>query len=343
VSAHNNASSRTPAAAGLSVVLVTYNSGYALDAALASVSDRLPAAEIIIVDNGSTDDTIAIAERRGVRRVLSGHGNVGYGAAVNLGIKAVTHPIILVINPDVVVQAVDQTELGTVRQSRPFGLVCCVSRSHGRSNAPIKVAWRWKRELASALFMWFLKPRRFNPRRRAPRRGQPGWVSGSSFLVDRKEWDLVGGFDEAIFLYYEDFDLSRRYLASGLPMRATDAIEVDHVRNESERGTGLELVQSWALRSLIETTATWEGDWAALRAARTALCALAAIDRLARIAEGLPFLGSLARRKGASVRAVRHYLIAVHPPSAQAAPYAASNRAFGRARDVVSGVRAPAQ
>lgn len=319
------------AGAGLSVCLVTYNSQDTVDAALRSVSDRLPGAEVILVDNGSSDGTIAIARKAGIRRLLHGHGNVGYGTAVNMGIRAATHEIVLVINPDIVIESVYHANLATMQRIRPFGLVSCTSRWHGRLDTPVRVGWRGRRELASALFTWFLKPRSFNVERRAPRRRESGWVGGYAFLLARAEWELTGGFDEAIFLYYEDFDLSRRYLAAGLPMRATDAIEVEHVRHAATRGTQLELVQSWALRSLVQTTATWEGDWAAITLASTALRALVAIERLAKVMSRLPLLGSKAKRTGHSVRVVHDYLVEARPPTTDAAHYAAADRAFRRA------------
>jgi glycosyltransferase involved in cell wall biosynthesis len=55
--------------------------------------------EIIVVDDGSRDDTAAIAARSGVR-VLRHHSNRGYGAALKTGILAARHEIIAITDAD---------------------------------------------------------------------------------------------------------------------------------------------------------------------------------------------------------------------------------------------------
>ncbi len=87
------------------IVIVTYNSGReigaCLDAALAC------GAEIVVVDNASTDGTRAEVARRGVRLLANGE-NRGFVAAVNQGIRAFTAPLILLLNPDaVLIQGLD--------------------------------------------------------------------------------------------------------------------------------------------------------------------------------------------------------------------------------------------
>src|SRR5579864_8956538 len=83
----------------IGIVIVTYNSGAeigaCLDAALTSN------AEILVVDNGSHDGTVAEIARRGVR-LIANPNNRGFAAAVNQGFAALRCPYILVLNPDAV-------------------------------------------------------------------------------------------------------------------------------------------------------------------------------------------------------------------------------------------------
>lgn len=89
----------------LSVVIVTWNSGPELLACLRSLQYNPPtvAWEAIVVDNGSTDGSIARVreELPWVRVIANGH-NRGLAAANNQGIAASQAPFVLISNPDVV-------------------------------------------------------------------------------------------------------------------------------------------------------------------------------------------------------------------------------------------------
>src|SRR5512143_1608195 len=84
------------------IVVVTYHSGQeigaCLDAALCVTN------EIVVVDNGSRDNTRDEVARRGVR-LIANACNAGFAAAVNQGIRALSTPFIVLLNPDAVIQS----------------------------------------------------------------------------------------------------------------------------------------------------------------------------------------------------------------------------------------------
>jgi GT2 family glycosyltransferase len=59
-----------------------------------------PAAELLIIDNGSTDGAPDMARARGARVIAMGR-NAGFAAAVNRGISAASHPLVAILNSDV--------------------------------------------------------------------------------------------------------------------------------------------------------------------------------------------------------------------------------------------------
>jgi len=59
-----------------------------------------PAAELLVIDNGSTDGAPDLARARGARVVAMGR-NAGFAAAVNRGIREAAHPLIAILNSDV--------------------------------------------------------------------------------------------------------------------------------------------------------------------------------------------------------------------------------------------------
>src|SRR5215472_5413464 len=83
----------------IGIVIVTYNSeaviGSCLEAALQS------GAEIVVVDNASSDGTRAVIVRHGVR-LLTNKSNLGFARAVNQGFSLLNCPYILLLNPDAV-------------------------------------------------------------------------------------------------------------------------------------------------------------------------------------------------------------------------------------------------
>jgi glycosyltransferase involved in cell wall biosynthesis len=93
---------------GLSIVLPCFNEAgnvaAAVEAALLAASANAHAVQVVVVDDGSTDETRAIAEAIALSdprvTVVAHDGNRGYGAAVRSGIAASTMPWILLTDGD---------------------------------------------------------------------------------------------------------------------------------------------------------------------------------------------------------------------------------------------------
>ncbi len=99
----------------VSVFLVTKNCGRWLDRVLAPVADF---AEIVVVDSGSDDDTVAIAERYGARVVHQDF--LGYGRQKQVALELCTQPWVLNLDGDEVIDApLRQAIIDLVRRDDP--------------------------------------------------------------------------------------------------------------------------------------------------------------------------------------------------------------------------------
>ena len=87
----------------LAAVIVNYNAGDELRAALRSIADEMTgrAWEAVVVDNASEDGSADIAaEFAPHARIVRNTANVGFGRGVNQGVAASSAPLVLIINPD---------------------------------------------------------------------------------------------------------------------------------------------------------------------------------------------------------------------------------------------------
>jgi N-acetylglucosaminyl-diphospho-decaprenol L-rhamnosyltransferase len=293
----------------LSVVMVTFNSAACIGGALRAVKAELPSAQAIVVDNGSTDETVAtVTEVSPETKIVSGQGNVGFGAACNLGVAAATNSHVLLMNPDVRIVSADTEALEELAGGPRLGLVAPLIAADG-VETPRHQLFRERNWVVESLdhVAGSLWPRGLMRGRPFAAPGDEGWASGAALLVRRDEFQRVGGFDERLFLFYEDRDLSMRYRQAGLPVRGTDALTGRHAGGESSAQDTLEAFRlACAVLGWVEYTAKWGGERRARAAARLMLVTLTAVQAISAVGA----IGGSPRfvRKGQQLAALRRIL-----------------------------------
>jgi N-acetylglucosaminyl-diphospho-decaprenol L-rhamnosyltransferase len=259
----------------ISSVVVTYNSAACVLGCVASVRRALPDAEIIVVDNGSEDDTVAAVREAGLgARVMEAGGNVGFGRACNIGATGARGEYLLFLNPDSIVASVDRERLDRLLETLPLGVVAAYLEGEGD---PRRLETSWVTDYVGHTFAT-LRPHEWRPPsiRKAKRNSHgPGWVSAAMLLVAKHEFLGLGGFDPRFFLYYEDRDLSHRYHDAGFDVRTTDAVTGRHARGASSGHDRLRVApMAWSVLGWIQYLCIYSGDAVALRAARATMVTL---------------------------------------------------------------------
>lgn len=92
----------TPPSPEISVIIPAYNESGGIAQTLSALGQepRLEKAEIIVIDDGSTDDTAAKVMRFPAVHLVQHHGNKGYGTAIKTGIKASTGRVVAWFDAD---------------------------------------------------------------------------------------------------------------------------------------------------------------------------------------------------------------------------------------------------
>ncbi len=224
------------------VVVVNYESGPALARCVGHLLAEGPS-EVVVVDNGSTDGSLAEARRASPSiAVLAPGANLGYGAAVNRGVAATTAPYVLVCNSDLEVRPGTLDALRGVLADDPgCALVGPLVRTPDGSRYPSARQFPSLVDAAGhAMLGLFVPGNRFT---RAYQRSEldgaepavltVDWVSGACFLVRRVAFEAAGGFDERYFMYAEDVDLCWRLGRGGWRVAYLPAAEVTHTQGVS--------------------------------------------------------------------------------------------------------------
>ncbi len=205
---------------------------------------------IFVINNG--DDDVAFdqtLQAAGAATIANNASNVGFGAACNQGAALGTANFILFLNPDVTLQpgtlrtcleAFDdpaQENLGVIGPEIVDGdgnLVCSCSR------LPMVSDLIFRSMGGHTIVRNTGYP--FLPRSTHERSGDVGQVMGAALFVRRSLFRALGGFDERLFLYYEDVDLCTRAYALGSRCHYLKSARVVHIgRVSSSQDTGLAL------------------------------------------------------------------------------------------------------
>lgn len=207
-------------AAAITAIVVSYDSAEVLPACLDALAvEGVPA---IVVDNASSDDSRAIAATKGAR-VIANARNEGYGRANNIGVAAAETPYVLIVNPDLeLVKGAAAALLAAAERYPDAGMLAPrIVEPSGRI---------------------FLQPRSLLSPDHLNRSGAMAipegdaclpFLSGACLLIRREFFAALGGFDPAIFLFYEDDDLCRRMRDAGHALVHVHGAEARHGRGRS--------------------------------------------------------------------------------------------------------------
>ncbi|WP_428247148.1 glycosyltransferase family 2 protein [Ferrovibrio sp.] len=196
-----------------SAVIVVYNSGAVIEACLQSLAGI---DDIVVVDNAADN---RLQQRPGIRYIRN-PDNLGFGCGCNTGVAAAKHDLVLLVNPDAVLEPGAVEKLLAASQAYPEAalLMPAILTPDGSVEPSHDAGLFEKRALPK-------------------RRGEPdpegdlcaNFLSGAVLLLRKPAFDAVGGFDPNIFMYFEDDDLSLRLRQAGHALVRVNAARARHI------------------------------------------------------------------------------------------------------------------
>jgi GT2 family glycosyltransferase len=218
-----------------SILVVSWNSAGELSDLLASIDEHLEAEyEVILVDNHSSDDSVAVFEATAGpnRQLVQLERNRGFGIANNIGVRTAKHELVVMLNPDCLL--LDNSLVELVALAAETGALCG-PRLLNEDLSPQASAFppiaSWQNGVAALWpgpFMPRAVRRRCDPWR-VDEQLEVGWITAACMAAQRDPLVSLGPFDERLPQYGEDTDLCVRAAKQGVArIFAPDVARVVH-------------------------------------------------------------------------------------------------------------------
>jgi GT2 family glycosyltransferase len=222
----------------IGAIVVSFNTRQMTLECLRTLLEQLDGvrAEVILVDNGSSDGTVAAVEGEFPQvRVIANERNLGFGAANNQAMRVSRAGYFLLLNSDAFPKQGAIKALLNCLEGNPRAAVAGPRLENADGSVQVSCfpfptplrAW-----LENLWIPKVLPPASWLGDYRRWRHDTPGrvpWVIGACMLVRREAWQRVGGFDERFFMYAEETDWQARMREAGWEIEFTPSACVKHL------------------------------------------------------------------------------------------------------------------
>lgn len=229
----------------IDIIIVNYDSTDFLLKSLSSIRNAKSRViqRIIICENGDDDLENQMAILFPEVRYIKNKNNLGFAAAVNIGIRQSDAPYIMLLNPDTTVcEGLFDSAVAYMDKNRRVGVL---GPKVFDANGTIQGSARSFPNPMTGLFGRTSLLTRVFPNNRLSRKNllthsenvrlvaPVDWVSGACMVVRRKAVETVGLLDERFFMYWEDADWCRRMKTHGWQVVYHTGAAVIHAAGKS--------------------------------------------------------------------------------------------------------------
>ncbi len=222
----------------ITVAVINYNGMQFLEELLQSLADQTYRHfDILFIDNGSTDDSVALVKNRYPDvQLIANDRNLGFAHAGNLGIKRSENDYVALLNTDL---RLDPAWLESLAASIGcYPLIAAVASKlrfydrpevlNGIGGAMNRLGYTWDLGMNEV------------DRGQLDHPTEVLFASAGAALFNRTAFQEAGGFDETFFMYHEDVDLCWRLWLMGFRVvTAPSAIVYHHFGGATKAAKGM--------------------------------------------------------------------------------------------------------
>lgn len=233
----------------LSIIAVNFRSERNLEECIASIYSKLGIdnKEIIVVNNDEKETLKTVKNRFPEVRIIRSSKNIGFGPANNLGAKSAQGEFLLFLNPDAQILSGKLEDIfEEFEKDEKLGIVGVqLVTKKGEIQ-------EWSAGEKVNLFD-ILKNNLGFPKNKkiwtSQTKKEVAWVAATAFFVRRSLFEKTSGFDEKIFMYFEDMDLCVRTKALGYKILYFPCFSVLHLGGESYDSSSVQKKHYYASQS----------------------------------------------------------------------------------------------
>jgi GT2 family glycosyltransferase len=220
----------------LSIIIVNYNSGEYLNRCLNSIKQNIKKIEyeIIVVDNDSTDNSLDGIEKHEKLNIIKEKENHGFAKANNIGVSYAKGKYLLILNNDTIFFDNSIEKLMEYKKEKPeIGIISPVILYEDNS---FQLSFGYDINLFSEILLKFFAEKYYKIIYKIKKNNfmiTPDWISGACFLVEKKVYESVSGFDERFFLYTEDADFGKRVREKGFKLLVYGRAKIIHFKGKT--------------------------------------------------------------------------------------------------------------
>ena len=232
-----------------SVVIVTYNSARYIDDLLSSLPEAAAGLtlRIVVVDNGSADDTVVRVRAHSHVICVETGANLGYAGGINIGrLHAGKCGSLAVLNPDLLLEPGSLHEMFRALDHPAVGVVVPMLLDfEGRLHLSLRREPTLLSEIGDALFGHHFRhcPARMSDlvqdEREYGYRHAVDWATGAVMLISLACDRIVGAWDETFFLYMEEVDYAARVRDADLQVMYVPQARARHLGGGSSQSPRL--------------------------------------------------------------------------------------------------------